>query len=120
MNNLFKFLARAQSAAQEQNQDMQEELKQVLTLFRDRRRNLDIIKTPEIYICQESTASEVAQWLKAKQFTETVVKKMHGLNGNELFALNKSTLEEYCGVKEGQRLASQITLQKASGVSSIF
>jgi epidermal growth factor receptor kinase substrate 8 len=94
---------------------MQEELKQVLTLFKERRRNLDIMKTPEIYISQESKPSEVAQWLTAKQFSDAIVKKMNGLNGNELFALSKSTLEDYCGVDEGWRLYSQITLQKASG-----
>lgn len=98
--------------------DMQEELKTVLTLFRDKRRILDIVKTPEIYIQQSSSAVEVENWLQAKGFSEKVVKKMNGLNGNELFALKRHTLEDYCGSDEGRRLASQITIQRnISGVS---
>lgn len=97
---------------------MQEELKNVLTLFRERRRNLDIVKTPEIFIQQTSAPYEVEKWLKAKGFSEKTVKKLTGLTGNELFALNRKTLEEYCGAEEGKRLASQITIQRnVSGVS---
>lgn len=100
--------------------EMQEELKHVLTLFRDKRRTLDIIKTPEIFIQQSSSADEVEQWLKAKGFSDKVVKKLHGLNGNELFALKRPTLEDYCGSEEGKRLASQITIQRnVSGVIKI-
>lgn len=99
------------------NDDMQEELKQVLSLFREKRRTLDIIKTPEIYIQQSSTAAEVKQWLRAKGFSENVVRKLNDLNGNELFLLTRETLEDYCGVDEGRRLASQITIQRnVSGV----
>lgn len=97
--------------------DMQEELKNVLTLFRERRRNLDIVKTPEIFIQQTSSPAEVSTWLTAKGFNDKTVKQMKGLTGNELFALNRQTLEEYCGVEEGKRLASQITIQRnVSGV----
>lgn len=96
---------------------MNEELKNVLTLFREKRRVLDIVKTPEIFIQQSSSADEVEQWLKAKGFSDRVVKKLHGLNGNELFALKRHTLEDYCGSEEGRRLASQITIQRnISGV----
>lgn len=99
-----------------QADDMQEELKNVLTLFRERRR-LDIVKTPEIYIQQTSNPAEVEIWLKAKGFSEKTVRKLHGLSGNELFALKRHTLEEYCGNDEGKRLASQITIQRnVSGV----
>lgn len=101
-----------------QTDDMQEELKNVLTLFRERRRNLDIVRTPEIFIQQTSAPYEVEKWLKAKGFSEPTVKKLHGLTGNELFALNRKTLEEFCGAEEGKRLASQITIQRnVSGVS---
>lgn len=97
---------------------MQEELKNVLTLFRERRKVLDIVKTPEVFIQQTSNPGEVEMWLTAKGFSERTVKKLHGLTGNELFALNKKTLEDYCGVEEGKRLASQITIQRnISGVS---
>jgi SAM domain (Sterile alpha motif) len=100
---------------------MQEELKNVLTLFRERRRNLDIVKTPEIFIQQTSNPVEVEKWLTAKGFSERTVKKLHGLSGNELFALKRHTLEEYCGTEEGKRLASQITIQRnVSGVRSKF
>jgi hypothetical protein len=95
---------------------MQEELKAVLTLFREKRR-LDIMKTPEIFILQSSSAIEVEEWLRAKGFSERVIKKLHGFNANELFALKRITLEEYCGQEEGKRLASQITIQRnVSGV----
>lgn len=114
----LNFAAR-KSSVNENNQvdDMQEELKNVLTLFRERRRNLDIVKTPEIFIQQTSKPEEVQQWLEAKGFSEKTVKKLHGLTGNELFALNRKTLEEYCGPDDGKRLASQITIQRnVSGV----
>lgn len=96
---------------------MHEELKNVLTLFRERRKHLDIHKTPDVYISQTSTPTEVETWLKAKGFEEKTIKKLKGMSGNDLFALKKHTLEEYFGVEEGRRLASQITIQKnVSGV----
>lgn len=100
---------------------MQEELKTVLTLFRDKRRILDIVKTPEIYIQQSSSPVEVEKWLTAKGFSEKVVKRLHGLNGNELFALKRHMMEEYFGSEDGRRLASQITIQRnISGVGWFF
>lgn len=96
---------------------MQEELKSVLTLFRDKRRILDIVKTPEIFIQQSSSAQEVEQWLRAKGFSDRVVQKLHGFNGNELFSVKRHTMEDYFGSEEGRRLASQITIQRnISGV----
>lgn len=96
---------------------MHEELKNVLTLFRERRRNLDIMKTPEIFIQQTSNPKEVEQWLDAKGFSEKTIKSLKGLTGNQIFALNKETLEDYCGAEEGRRLASQLTIQRnVSGV----
>jgi epidermal growth factor receptor kinase substrate 8 len=38
--------------------------------FRERRRNLEIVKTPEVYISQRSNPDEVQKWLKAKGFNE--------------------------------------------------
>lgn len=96
---------------------MQEELKNVLTLFRERRRNLDILKTPEVFIHQTSNPQEVERWLEAKGFSDKTIKRLHGLTGNQIFALSKDTLEEYCGADEGKRLASQLTIQRnVSGV----
>lgn len=100
-----------------QGDNMHEELKNVLTLFRERRRNLDIMKTPEIFIQQTSNPKEVEQWLDAKGFSEKTIKSLKGLTGNQIFALNKETLEDYCGAEEGRRLASQLTIQRnVSGV----
>lgn len=94
---------------------MHEELKQAI-LVRENRR-LGIVRTPEIFIQQSSSASDVNDWLKAKGFSETTVKKLNGLTGNELFGLKRNTLEEYCGKDEGTRLHSQITIQRnVSGV----
>ena len=46
-----------------------------------------------------------------------IQKRLNGLSGQELFKLKKADLEKYCGKEEGQRLDSQLTLQrKASGV----
>lgn len=115
--SVLKITARKISVNDQTQDEMQEELKNVLSLFRERRRNLDIVKTPEIYIQQTSNPQEVEKWLIAKGFSDRTVKKLHGLTGNELFALNRQTLEEYCGVEEGKRLASQITIQRnVSGV----
>jgi len=113
------FIARKQSVNDNvQNDDMQEELKAVLTMFRDKRRTWDVQKTPEIFIQQTSNPPEVQKWLTEKGFTDKTVKRLHGLTGNELFALNKVTLEEFCGPEEGKRLHSQLTIQKnVSGVS---
>jgi len=91
---------------------MQNELKHVLTLFREKRRNLEIIKTPEIYIQQNSNSNEVNNWLTAKGFSANVVNNLKGFNANELFALQRHHLEEICGLEEGKRLASQITVQR--------
>ncbi|KAJ6641890.1 Epidermal growth factor receptor kinase substrate 8-like protein 2 [Pseudolycoriella hygida] len=107
-----KHTARKSIASTSGQDEVNEELKNVLTLFREKRRVLDIVKTPEIFIQQSSSANEVEQWLKAKGFSDRVVKKLHGLNGNELFALKRHTLEDYCGSEEGRRLASQITIQR--------
>ena len=35
------------------------------------------------------------------------------LNGAQLFTLNKSDFEKFCGKEEGARLDSQITVQKS-------
>lgn len=98
---------------------MHRELKEVLTLFKEKKRNIEIIKTPDIFITQKSNPDEVQKWLKAKGFSETAQQRLKGLTGNELFALKKETLEDYCGPEEGKRLASQITIQRSvSGVRS--
>ncbi|CAG9810268.1 unnamed protein product [Chironomus riparius] len=104
--------ASRKSTQDQQVDDMQEELKNVLALFRDRRKHLEIHKTPDVFITQTSNPAEIEKWLRAKGFEERTVKKLHGLSGNELFGLKKHTLEDYFGIEEGRRLASQITIQK--------
>ena len=49
---------------------VQDELKSVLEVFREKDKQLDIVKTPEIYISQESRPEEVRRWLKAKNFSQ--------------------------------------------------
>jgi epidermal growth factor receptor kinase substrate 8 len=41
-----------------------------MTAFRERRRNLQIVKTPEVYINHRSNPDEVQNWLAAKGFSE--------------------------------------------------
>lgn len=52
---------------------MNEELKMVLESFRRQRPHLDIVKTPDVYINQESTPEEVQSWLKMKGFSKRCV-----------------------------------------------
>ncbi len=51
---------------------MHEELKSVLDLFKLQKSKppLDIRTTPNIYISQDSTPSEVRNWLKEKHFSK--------------------------------------------------
>ncbi|CAD6244137.1 GSCOCG00013264001-RA-CDS [Cotesia congregata] len=97
---------------------MHKELKYVLTLFRDKKKHLDVVKTPEIFIDQESMPSEVQNWLSAKGFSDKICKQLKDMTGSELFSLTKRQLEQYCGLVEGRRLDGQLTLSRnASGVS---
>lgn len=99
-------------------ENMNDELAKVLKLYREKNHNWDIHKTPEIFIQPTSSPANVKQWLKAKGFSEYVVTKFGYLNGHELFSLDRETLEDHCGVEEGRRLLSQITVQRnVSGVS---
>jgi hypothetical protein len=96
---------------------MQEELKNVLTLFREKRK-IEIQKTPEVYINQHSSVDEVQEWLGAKGFSDRIRKQLNNLDGSELFKLKKAQLEAYCGKEEGRRLDSQITISRnTTGVS---
>lgn len=100
---------------------MNDELAKVLKLYREKSHNWDIHKTPEIFIQPTSSPANVKQWLKAKGFSDYVVQKFGYLSGNELFSLDRETLEEHCGVEEGKRLLSQITVQRnVSGVNDFF
>jgi epidermal growth factor receptor kinase substrate 8 len=95
---------------------MQHELRTVLLEFR-KQRHVEIQKTPDVFINQKSAPHEVKAWLKAKGFSEQIVKTLGGMDGNELFALTKKQFEDICGPSEGRRLDSQITVSRnISGV----
>lgn len=79
---------------------------------RQRRRDLEILKTPEIFITQNSKPREVEEWLRGKGFSDEIVKRLHTLSGEEIFALSPHTIESYFGQRESRRLISQIVLQK--------
>ncbi|XP_053970054.1 epidermal growth factor receptor kinase substrate 8 isoform X1 [Anastrepha ludens] len=88
-----------------------EELK--ATLYqRERRRDLEILTTPNVHINQYSSPQEVKEWLHAKGFPAVIINKLCKLNGEELFALSPHVIEGYFGQKESRRLISQIVLQK--------
>lgn len=100
---------------------MNDELAKVLKVYREKSHNWEVHKTPEIFIQPTSSPSDVKQWLKVKGFSEYIVKKFGYLNGHELFSLDRETLEEHCGIDEGRRLLSQITVQRnVSGVCRDF
>ncbi|XP_059489417.1 epidermal growth factor receptor kinase substrate 8-like protein 2 isoform X3 [Neocloeon triangulifer] len=90
---------------------MQEELQMVLSEWR-RQRHLDIMKTPEVFIDQQSTPDEVQVWLREKAFSDKIQKKFISMNGDDLFALKKDQLISYCGREEGSRLNSQLNLMR--------
>lgn len=87
------------------------ELKDVLTMFK-RKPNLEIMRTPMVFINSKSNPSEVQQWLTQKAFSESVCRQLMGMNGEELFSLTKLQLLQYCGADEGKRLYSQLILQQ--------
>ena len=93
---------------------MAEELKHVLSFYKEekQKQKLDILQTPEIYIDMRSTAREVQDWLKAKQFSSRVMKNLEGMNGRQVLAMKRDALDKAFGKEEGGRLDSQITLSR--------
>ncbi|TRY75328.1 hypothetical protein TCAL_08322 [Tigriopus californicus] len=92
---------------------MQEELKNVLDVFKDNQKNhLEVTKTPDIYIGQDSTPHEVREWLRQKQFSERVLSQLSGFNGSKVLELSRKNLIASFGKEEGARLDSQLTLSK--------
>ncbi|OXA40763.1 Epidermal growth factor receptor kinase substrate 8 [Folsomia candida] len=92
---------------------MQQELRTVLTLFREKRK-IEIQKNAEVYINQHSSVEEVQEWLKVKGFSDPISKQLSNMNGTELFSLKKEQLEAYCGKAEGRRLGSQINISRST------
>ncbi|XP_031641238.1 epidermal growth factor receptor kinase substrate 8-like protein 2 [Contarinia nasturtii] len=100
------------SIGSDNRENMNDELAKVLKLYREKNHNWDIHKTPEIFIQPTSSPANVKLWLKAKGFSDYVITKFGYLNGQELFSLDRETLEDHCGIEEGRRLLSQITVQR--------
>ncbi|XP_017017717.1 epidermal growth factor receptor kinase substrate 8 isoform X1 [Drosophila kikkawai] len=91
--------------------DVNDELR-VMLQQRQKRKDLEILKTPEIFITQNSKPREVEEWLRGKGFSDVIIKRLHTLSGEEIFALSPHTIESYFGQRESRRLISQIVLQK--------
>ena len=108
-NNLF-----SGSNSVETSYSMAEELKHVLSFYKEekQKQKLDILQTPEIYIDMRSTAREVQDWLKAKQFSPRVLKNLEGMNGRQVLGMKRDALDKAFGKEEGGRLDSQITLSR--------
>lgn len=100
---------------------MQDELNIVLSMFREKKKNLDIRQTPEVFINQNSNPGEIQNWLKAKEFSQEICTKFHGSAGHHLFGLTRDQLEKVCGPQEGKRMYSQLNIQKSvCGVRKIM
>merc|ERR1712142_1174310 len=104
---------RERSNSVETSYSMADELRHVLSFYNeDKQRNLDILHTLEIFIDQRSTAREVKEWLKAKQFSNRVQQQMEGMSGRQVLGMQREALEAAFGKEEGSRLDSQIILSR--------
>eukprot|EP00092_Neocalanus_flemingeri_P030687 GFUD01033319.1.p1 GENE.GFUD01033319.1~~GFUD01033319.1.p1 ORF type:complete len:752 (-),score=216.18 GFUD01033319.1:74-2329(-) len=104
---------RERSNSVETSYSMAEELRHVLSFYsEEKQRNLDILHTPDIFLDQRSTAREVKEWLKAKQFSSRAQKQMDGMSGRQVLGMNREALEAAFGKEEGGRLDSQIILSR--------
>ncbi|KOX73730.1 Epidermal growth factor receptor kinase substrate 8 [Melipona quadrifasciata] len=95
---------------------VQEELKQVLTIFREKKQHYGINREPLLDHC--STPREVQSWLSAKGFSEKTCKQLRDMTGSEVFNLTKRQLDQYCGVAEGSKLYSEISTARIESEKS--
>ncbi|CAD1468485.1 unnamed protein product, partial [Heterotrigona itama] len=86
---------------------VQEELKQVLMIFREKKQHYGVNREPLLDHC--STPREVQRWLLAKGFSDKTCKQLRDMTGSEVFDLTGRQLEQYCGVAEGSKLHSEIS-----------
>ncbi|XP_076675798.1 epidermal growth factor receptor kinase substrate 8 isoform X2 [Andrena cerasifolii] len=93
-------------------EQMQEELKYVLTIYREKKQRGKNPGKREAVLDQYSSPSEVHSWLIAKGFSEKACKQLRDMTGADIFDLTKRQLDNYCGVTEGGKLYSQITLAR--------
>jgi len=91
---------------------VQDELKSVLEVFREKETVLNIKTTPDVYISKTSSPQEVKQWLKDKNFSRRVQDQLGSFDGNRLLSLKRADLVSAFGSSEGSRLDGQITISK--------
>jgi len=113
LRKVAKKSPRQRSNSVETSVSMAEELRHVLSFYsEEKQRNLDILHTPEVFIDQRSTAREVKEWLKAKQFSSRAQQQMDGMSGRQILGMQREALEAAFGKEEGGRLDSQIILSR--------
>jgi len=91
---------------------VQDELKNVLEIFREKDNQLDIPKTPELFISQDSKPSEVRKWLKAKNFSQRALDQFKNVDGKKLLSLKRTELISAFGKVEGSRLDGQLQISR--------
>ncbi|XP_050313584.1 epidermal growth factor receptor kinase substrate 8-like [Anthonomus grandis grandis] len=109
-------ISRQPSQSSPASDAVQEELNSVFSVMKDKIRPkplLDIKSTPEKYINNKSSAAEVQEWLKVKDFDAGVCGKFKGVAGSQIMAMDKEDLEKVCGQKIGGRLYSFLLVQKS-------
>lgn len=100
----------------EPTRDLQEELKERVTLHGKQRKKwgqqLQNQNFGATYLTPESAPGEVQDWLQEKDFSTKAQKTFKDLNGASMFSLSRPQLEKYLGLEEGPRLHSHLTVQK--------
>ncbi|XP_029031991.1 epidermal growth factor receptor kinase substrate 8-like protein 1 isoform X2 [Osmia bicornis bicornis] len=91
---------------------VQEELKQVLMIYREKKRHDKDGLSPKVFLDRFSSPREVQNWLTAKEFSEKTCKQLRDMTGSEVMELTRRQLEQYCGVAEGGKLFDDIELAK--------
>ncbi|KAL3290353.1 hypothetical protein HHI36_023695 [Cryptolaemus montrouzieri] len=115
-----KSFQRFKESSKTGRQSIHEELTNVFSFHGPKKILLDVRKTPNAFIDQNSSPAEVQKWLTAKSFSSDVCRSFQGVNGWSLFAISKVDLQRVCGDDEGKRLFSQLNLQKSvSGFQTI-
>ncbi|XP_043465310.1 epidermal growth factor receptor kinase substrate 8-like isoform X3 [Leptopilina heterotoma] len=89
--------------------EMQQELKSVLTMFREKKKAKNANLESKETLDQCSTSRDVQNWLAKKGFSEKISKHLKGMTGAELLTLSSRELEHYCGIAEGKRLDEELT-----------
>ncbi|KOC59829.1 Epidermal growth factor receptor kinase substrate 8 [Habropoda laboriosa] len=101
---------------EKKEEKMQEELKQVLMIFREKKQHYTDSINREAVLDQYSTPREVQSWLSSKGFSEKTCKQLRDMTGSEMFDLTKRYLEQYYGPLEGGRLYDEISKARDESV----